>query len=150
MPDVFLSFCVIVYNLYYCCYAKTSSSAVQKRHSLSKVYGNPIAPSFYSILLACAHMWTITIRTCVDCTVFTVSLSPKLINRVSLWNLVLKPGFHEWGLAVLWISIFLLGNIIFFQFVYILHFFESIKSKSTQMLRPQKRKLRSFVQRYSL
>ena len=33
-------FCVIVYNLYYCCYAKTSSSAVQKRHS--KVYGNPI------------------------------------------------------------------------------------------------------------
>ena len=36
--------------LYYCCYAKTSSSAVQKRHS--KVYGNLIAPSFYSILLA--------------------------------------------------------------------------------------------------
>ena len=35
--------------LCYCCYAKTSSSAVQKRHS--KVYGNPIAPSFYSILL---------------------------------------------------------------------------------------------------
>ena len=28
-------------------YAETSSSAVQKRHS--KVYGNPIAPSFYSI-----------------------------------------------------------------------------------------------------
>ena len=26
----------------------------------------------------------------------------------------------------------------FFQFVYILHFFESLKSKSTQMLRPQK------------
>ena len=39
--------CVIVYNLYYCCYSKTSSSAVQKRHS--KVHGNPIAPSFYSI-----------------------------------------------------------------------------------------------------
>ena len=35
--------------LCYCGYAKTSSSAVQKRHS--KVYGNPIAPSFYSILL---------------------------------------------------------------------------------------------------
>ena len=30
-------------------YAKTSSPAVQKRHS--KVYGNPIAPSLYSILL---------------------------------------------------------------------------------------------------
>ena len=35
--------------LCYCCYAKTSSSAVQKRHS--KVYGNLIAPSFYLILL---------------------------------------------------------------------------------------------------
>ena len=35
--------------LCYCCYAKTSSSAVQKRHR--KVYGNPIAHSFYSILL---------------------------------------------------------------------------------------------------
>ena len=35
--------------LYYCCYATTSSPAVQKRHS--KVYGNPIAHSLYSILL---------------------------------------------------------------------------------------------------
>ena len=35
--------CIIVYNLYYCCYAKTSSSAVQKHHS--KVYGKPIPPS---------------------------------------------------------------------------------------------------------
>jgi len=34
--------CVIVYNLYYCCYAKTSSSAVQKRHS--KVYGTLSPP----------------------------------------------------------------------------------------------------------
>ena len=34
---------------FYYCYAKTNSLAVQKRHS--KVYGNPIAPSFYSILL---------------------------------------------------------------------------------------------------
>ena len=41
--------CVIVYNLYYCCYAKNSSSAAQKRHS--KVYGNPIAHTLYSILL---------------------------------------------------------------------------------------------------
>ena len=40
--------CVIVYNLYDCYYAKTSSPAVQIRHS--KVYGNPIAPSFYSTL----------------------------------------------------------------------------------------------------
>ena len=36
--------CVIVCNLYYC------SPAVQIRHS--KVYGNPIAPSLYSILIA--------------------------------------------------------------------------------------------------
>ena len=40
--------------LCYCCYAKTSSSAVQERHS--KVYGNPIAPSFYSILLATEYV----------------------------------------------------------------------------------------------
>ena len=49
MPDVCLSFVLLFTNFYYCCYAKTSTSAVQKRHS--KVYGNPIAPSFYSILL---------------------------------------------------------------------------------------------------
>ena len=36
----------------------------------------------------------------------------------------------------------------FFQFVYILHFFESLKSKSANCKTP-KRKLRSFVQRYS-
>ena len=34
--------CVIVYNLYYCYYAKTSSPAVQIRHS--KVYGSPYCP----------------------------------------------------------------------------------------------------------
>ena len=48
-PRCLFIICFIVNNLYYCCYAKTSSSAFQKRHS--KVYGNPIAPSFYSILL---------------------------------------------------------------------------------------------------
>ena len=41
--------CVNVYNFYYCCYSKTSSSAVQKRHS--KVYGNPIAPPSIQYLL---------------------------------------------------------------------------------------------------
>ena len=35
--------------LCYCCYAKTSSSAVQKRHS--KVYGNLIAPPSIQYLL---------------------------------------------------------------------------------------------------
>ena len=35
------------------------------------------------------------------------------------------------------ISIFVM-KYYFFQFVYILHFFESLKSKSTQILRPQK------------
>ena len=45
--------CVIVYNLYYCCYAKTSSPAVQILHS--NVYGNPIAPSLYSILLGISY-----------------------------------------------------------------------------------------------
>ena len=36
------------------------------------------------------------------------------------------------------INIFVMKYYFFFQFVYILHFFESLKSKSTQMLRPQK------------
>ena len=40
--------------LCYCYYAKTSSSAVQKRHS--KVYGNLIAPFLYSILLVHNYM----------------------------------------------------------------------------------------------
>ena len=39
--------CYRLQSLLYYCYAKTSSSSVQKRHS--KVYGNPITPSFYSI-----------------------------------------------------------------------------------------------------
>ena len=52
-PEMHLMY---VYHLYYCLQSlllllrKTSSPAVQKRHS--KVYGNPIAPSLYSILLA--------------------------------------------------------------------------------------------------
>ena len=62
MPDVQFIICVIVYNLYYCCYAKTSSSAVQKRHS--KVYGNLIAPSLYSILLGLVGIIHIYITTC--------------------------------------------------------------------------------------
>ena len=47
-----------------CCYAETSSSAVQKRHS--KVYGKPIASSLYSILLACTRnpfgIWALELR----------------------------------------------------------------------------------------
>ena len=46
------------------------------------------------------------------------------------------------------INIFVLKYYVF-QFLYILHFFESLKSKSSQMLRPPKRKLDGFVQRYS-
>ena len=38
----------------------------------------------------------------------------------------------------------------FFSFVTFSIFFESLKSKSTQMLKPPKRKLGSFVQRYCL
>jgi len=40
---------VIVYNLYFCCYAKTSSSAVQKRHS--KVF------NFFCIVQLVQHRW---------------------------------------------------------------------------------------------
>ena len=46
--------------LCYCCYAKTSSSAVQKRHS--KVYGNPIAPSFYSIISLIKDIASLNLR----------------------------------------------------------------------------------------
>ena len=64
-------------------------------------------------------------------------LSPNL-RQVLFWKPVLEPGFHEWGKAVLWISIFLLWHIILFSFFIFFIFFESLKSKSTQMLRPQK------------
>ena len=42
-----------LFTLDYCCYAKTSSPVVQKRHR--KVYENPISPSWYSILLGSEH-----------------------------------------------------------------------------------------------
>ena len=42
--------------LCYCCYAETSSSAVQKRHS--QVYGKPITPSLYYILLDLSHTFS--------------------------------------------------------------------------------------------
>ena len=49
MPDVCLSFVLLFTIFIFGCYAKINSPAVQNRHC--KVYGNPIAPSFYSILL---------------------------------------------------------------------------------------------------
>ena len=45
------------------------------------------------------------------------------------------------GLAVLWISIFLFGILFYLVSSYFPLFFESLKSKSTQMLRPQKENL---------
>ena len=48
-PDVCLSF-VLLFTIFIIVVTQTNSSAVQKHHS--KVYGTPIAPSFYSILLA--------------------------------------------------------------------------------------------------
>ena len=71
--------CVIVYNLYYCYYAKTSSPAVQIRHS--KVYGNPIAPSLYSILLG----WT-TVKSC--------KISLELAYIITLFTLISLGGIH--------------------------------------------------------
>ena len=74
---------VIVYNLYYCCYAKTRSSAVQKRHS--KLYGNPIAPSFYTILLVSVcislslHYSTVQYMTC--------SISKGLAYTITLYTI---------------------------------------------------------------
>ena len=54
------------------------------------------------------------------------------MHNAHLWKPVLEPGFYEW------ISIFLLWNIILFGFFIFSIFFESLKSESTQMLRPQK------------
>ena len=48
MPDVCLFFVLLFTIFIIVVTQKTSSTAVQKRHS--KVYGKPIAPSLYSIL----------------------------------------------------------------------------------------------------
>ena len=51
---------------------------------------------------------------------------------------IFKTRVSRMGLGIFVnISIFVM-KYYFFQFVYILHFFESLKSKSTQNLRPQK------------
>ena len=68
-----------------------------------------------------------------------VTPEPKISDRVSLWKPVLKPGFYEWDQTVLQISI--LFFVLFFIFSNI---FESLKSKSTQMLRHQKGNSVSF------
>ena len=90
-PCLFIIY-VIVYNLCYCCYAKTSSSAVQKRHS--KVYGNPIAPSFYSI-----SPWS---RLYVHMYVYTVHNLPSnepyfsvILKAYLLFNLFIHTHWHE-------------------------------------------------------
>ena len=58
LPLMSVIICVLVYNLYYCCYAKTSSSAVQKRNS--KVYGNPInRPLLLFYIFLCTFMYSI-------------------------------------------------------------------------------------------
>ena len=105
--------CVIVYNLYYCCYAKPSSSAVQKRHS--KVYGNPIAPSFYSILLAIN--WLIGGRlytSQLDCKHTTVYCSTFQFNCLFMLRLLRQEchNFASWENA----RTILLGKYFFFQF----------------------------------
>jgi len=79
MHECLFIICVIVYNLYYCYYAKTSSPAVQIRHS--KVYGNPIAPSLYSILLG----WT-TVKSC--------KISLELAYIITLFTLISLGGIH--------------------------------------------------------
>ena len=65
--------------LYYCCYAKTSSPAVQKRHS--KVYGNPIAPSLYSILLVYRVMYRATHKNETSTTTLLHLIFKIKINR---------------------------------------------------------------------
>ena len=73
---------------YYFCYAKTSSPAVQKNHS--KVYGNPIPPSLYSILLAWEGLTLICIslaRKCMLSANWCATMSKD--GHVSFFHIVL-------------------------------------------------------------
>ena len=74
--------------LYYCCYAKTSSPAAQIRHS--KVYGNPIDPSLYSILLGvqCTFLYTIlcSVQLVFFCLQCTASVLLCTVYSKMRWN----------------------------------------------------------------
>ena len=62
------------------------------------------------------------------------------LRQVSLCKSVLEPGFHKWGQTVLWISIFLLWNIILFSFLIlcILKYFRISFIQIYTNLKPQK------------
>ena len=74
------------------------------------------------------------------------ALSPKLgiVMKTSFKTRVLRMGLGSF----VNINIFVIKIILFSLFTFSI-LFEFVKSKSTQMLRPQKRKFRSYVQRYS-
>ena len=93
------------YNLSYCCYAKTSSPAAPKRHR--KVYGNPIAPSLYSILLV------LTIKSLMKHLPF--SHTPQILSLSFIPLFSLSPFFS--------IFIFSLFHILSFSFFYLFYFF---------------------------
>ena len=55
-------FCVIVYNLYYCCYAKTSSSARRSKNVTAKCTENLSPPPciLYSLRRTLMHLFLFT------------------------------------------------------------------------------------------
>ena len=93
------------YNLSYCCYVKTRSPAAPKRHR--KVYGNPIAPSLYSILLV------LTIKSLMKH--FPFSHTPQILSLSFIPLFSLSPFFS--------IFIFSLFHILSFSFFYLFYFF---------------------------
>ena len=67
------------------------------------------------------------------------NLRQGIIMKTSFKTWVSRMGFCEYQ--------YFCKEMLFFQFLFSLHFFQSLKSKSTQMLRPPERKLEGFVQR---
>ena len=74
--------------------------------------------------------------------------SPNLKTGYLYENQFWNPGFYKWGWAVLWISIFLVWNIILFYF-FIFPIFSNLLNQNLHKCYEPKRKLVSFVQWYS-
>ena len=73
--------------LYYFCYAKTSSPAVQKRHS--KVYGNPIPPP--PCIRFSLPEWGLTLI-CISLTLICISLTRKCMLSANWCATMSKDG----------------------------------------------------------
>ena len=77
--------CVIVYNLYYCCYAKTSSSAVSKKsqQSVRKPYRPLLLFNIFLLETKSTPNWPLTARN------ISKNLD-KIRNGKAKWNSVIE------------------------------------------------------------